>query len=75
MNNTNGNVVGCLVTVFGSLVVIVIVSILFAFPIMWLWNWLMPHLFNLPVITLWEALGISLLTGFLFKSSSSSSSK
>ena len=31
-----------------------------------LWNWLMPHLFNLPQITYWEALGILILSKILF---------
>lgn len=69
------DVIGCLGITFGLIAVIAITSILFAFPTMWLWNWLMPHLFNFPVITLWEALGIDFLFGLLFKSSSSSSSK
>ena len=55
--------------------------ILFGFIIMWLWNWLMPELFGLPVITYWQGLGICLLSKILFggigggKSSSKSSSK
>jgi hypothetical protein len=31
-----------------------------------LWNWLMPDLFNLPEITLWQALGIFILSKLLF---------
>ena len=73
MKNTNAVIVGCLGIVFDLIGVVVVASILFAFPTMWLWNWLMPHLFNLPQITLWEALGINLLTGLLFKSSTASS--
>jgi len=35
--------------------------------ILLLWNWLMPHIFGLPMINFWEALGINLLAMFLFK--------
>lgn len=42
------------------------------FPIMLLWNWLMPQLFKLPEINLLQVIGLSCLTGVLFRSSSSS---
>lgn len=58
--------------VFGSLLIIVIVAIILALPTMWLWNWLMPHLFGLVSITFWEALGINLLSGVLFNRGGSS---
>jgi hypothetical protein len=35
---------------------------------MLLWNALLPHLFNTPAISLYEAIGINLLSGILFKS-------
>ena len=41
-------------------------AILLAIPTMLLWNWLLPHLFNTPAITLYEAVGINLLSGILF---------
>lgn len=58
--------------VFGSLLLIVIVAIILALPTMWLWNWLMPHLFGLVSITFWEALGINLFSGILFNKGGSS---
>ena len=39
-------------------------------PVMWLWDWLMPVLFGLPEITLWQSWGLLVLCGFLFKTSS-----
>ena len=33
---------------------------------MWLWNWLMPMIFGLPTIGIWEFLGLSVLTSLLF---------
>lgn len=52
---------------------LVVVALLVALPLKWLWNWLMPELFNLQQITFWQALGLSLLSSILFKSSTSSS--
>ena len=47
---------------------IVLAAILLALPLQLLWNWLMPTLFNLPMITFWQALGLNMLAGILFKS-------
>jgi hypothetical protein len=43
-------------------------AIILAFPTMWLWNWLMPKLFDFIKIDLYEAMGINFLTNILFKS-------
>lgn len=51
---------------------IVIVGALYAFPIKWLWNWLMPALFAFPKIDVFQAWGLLVLSGILFRSSSSS---
>ena len=47
---------------------IVLAGILLALPLQLLGNWLRPTLFNLPVITFWQALGLNMLAGILFKS-------
>ena len=47
---------------------IAIVIVLLGYPLMLLWNWLMPVLFKLPEITLWQAIGLNLLSTILFKS-------
>jgi hypothetical protein len=60
---------------FLGLATVVVVAILIAFPTMWLWNWLMPEIFGLPEIEVLQALGLNILGGFLFKGSSSTSSK
>lgn len=57
----------------GATIIVVIIAILFAFPIKWLWNWLMPVIFNLPEITVWQALGLNVLSSFLIRSTHSSS--
>lgn len=64
------------ITIVGAIVVTVavlaLIAVLLAFPVMWLWNWLMPAIFGLVKINFWKALGINLLCGLLFKSSYSS---
>ena len=47
---------------------IAIVIVILGYPLMMLWNWLMPVLFKLPEITLWQAIGLNLLSTILFKS-------
>jgi len=39
---------------------------LFGLVIMWLWNWLMPMIFNLPVLNYWQSVGILALASILF---------
>jgi len=43
-------------------------AIILAFPTMLLWNWLMPNIFGLTEITLYQAMGINFLSNILFKS-------
>ena len=45
------------------------VALILGLPLMWLWNWIMPELFYLNTITFWQAVGLNLLTGILFRSS------
>lgn len=33
--------------------------------VMWLWNWLMPMIFGLPVLTFWQAVGLLVLCRLL----------
>ena len=40
-----------------------------------LWNWLMPHLFGLPIITYWEGFGLALLCAILIKGFNATVSK
>ena len=51
-----------------AIVILLLVAVLFAIPTLLLWNWLMPLLFGLKTITLFQAWGINLLTSILFKS-------
>ena len=47
---------------------IAIVIVLLGYPLMLLWNWLMPIIFGLPEITFWQAIGLNFLSTILFKS-------
>lgn len=47
---------------------IAIAIVLLGYPLMLLWNWLMPNIFNLPEITFWQAIGLNFLSTILFKS-------
>ena len=47
-----------------------VVSLLTSLPVMWLWNWLMPKLFGLIEINMWESLGLTFLCALLFKNGS-----
>jgi len=40
--------------------------ILFIFITMWLWNWLMPMIFELPEITFWQTAGLVILAKIIF---------
>lgn len=53
----------------GFLLVIIIafvIAIIMGFPMMWLWNALMPSIFGLTKITFWKGVGLNLLSGLLF---------
>jgi len=61
--NVVGHIVGTIVKViiFGTIAVLV-----FGQLVHYLWNWLMPALFHLPIITFWQALGVMALGWILF---------
>ena len=46
--------------------VICLVCLLLGLPLMLLWNWLMPIIFNLPTLTFWQAVGLNILASILF---------
>ena len=46
--------------------IVLLAGTVFSFAVMWLWNWLMPVLFGLHVVTFWQALGILVLSKILF---------
>ena len=62
------NFIGSAVTVVG---LIILISLVCALPVMWLWDWLMPTIFGLKEITLFQAWGLMALCGLLFKDNTS----
>lgn len=50
-----------------------LVSVFFTIPVWLLWNWLMPTLFHLPAVTIWQPWGIAFLSRIVLSPSSSSS--
>jgi hypothetical protein len=54
---------------------ILVLGLLWALPTMLLWDWLMPELFGLSTITIWQAWGIHVLSGILFKAKNTKKEK
>ena len=54
-------------SILAAILLVVLVAAILGFPLMWLWNWLMPGIFNLPEITFWQALGLNALSTILIK--------
>lgn len=50
-----------------------LISLLIAWPVMALWNWVAVAVLGAKVITFWQSWGLLLLTGLLFRSSGKSS--
>jgi hypothetical protein len=58
-----------IVTIVGALC---LMAIIMGLPLQLLWNWLMPRIFGLPTIGFWEAVGLTVMSGVLFKNTSNS---
>ena len=56
-------------TFFVTTLLLALLAAIFCFPVMWLWNWLMPDIFGLTQITVFQAAGLFFLTGLLVKGS------
>jgi len=62
-----------LVLVLVALLIIPFIAFLTGIFVMWLWNMLMPDIFNLPKISYLQAVGLVILFHILFPTNSSSS--
>jgi len=62
-------IIGGLIAIVGGLA---LGCLILGLPVMLLWNWLMPELFSLKEVTFFQAVGLSLLSGFLIKGVSTS---
>lgn len=56
-----------------ALLLVAVIGLVMAIPLMLLWNWLMPDIFQLPQISIFQAFGLAILSGILFRSNGSSS--
>ena len=54
-----------LITLATAIIVFFIVGLVLSIPLCLLWNWLMPHIFGLPAISVLEAFGLSALITML----------
>ncbi len=61
-----GLVSGIAIAVGGAFIILV-AACFTAIPVWILWNWLMPELFSLSQISIFQAWGIAALSGALFK--------
>lgn len=76
MNILQSIIVG-LFAFIGFIGIILVIGLLIAFPVMWLWNGCLVGLVAgiTPITSVWQALGLILLTSFLFKSANIPTSK
>lgn len=52
-----------------------LVGLMYAYPVMWTWNYTFPAVFDLPVIDVWQALWGSVCMKLVFPSSSNTTTK
>jgi len=52
-----------------------IIVFIYSIPLYFMWNWLVPDIFNLPTITFLQAIGLNILFNILFRPTSIPSSK
>jgi len=53
------------IIIFGAIAISGL-AILFGYIVMWLWNYVMPPIFDLPIITYWQAVGLFILAKLFF---------
>jgi uncharacterized membrane protein len=66
MNEQMKQILESIAAIIGLLAIL---AVILGYPIMLLWNWLMPEIFGLREITFWQAIGINILCHLLFKDS------
>jgi hypothetical protein len=52
--------------IIGGIFMAALFAFIFGLFVMLLWNWLMPALFNLPVISYWQAVGVIIIARLIF---------
>jgi|TARA_R110000744_G_scaffold197556_1_gene316824 hypothetical protein len=64
-----------LLTTLLSVIISVTLGLLIAFPVMWLWNYVIPDIFGLPTIVFWQAFALYILSNILAKGVSTTVTK
>jgi hypothetical protein len=54
-----------------GIVTVIALAAIFGFAVQWLWNALMPEVFNLPEVSYWQAVGLVVLAQIFFGNHSS----
>jgi hypothetical protein len=68
--------IAAVIGVIGVIALAIVLSLLLAWPVMWLWNnCLVGAVDGVHPVGFWQALGLMILCSFLFKSSSTTKSK
>ena len=65
-NDTAAGCLAALVASAGFIGIWFVLSLIFAWPVQLLWNWLIPVIFAGPKITIMQAFGLEILSGLLF---------
>jgi len=69
MDNALGVILAILILIVG----LMIVGLVIAFPVLWLWNYAVVAVFGLPAINWGQAWALMVLSGILFKNTASKS--
>ena len=54
-----------ILTFLGSILLFGLLFLVLAWPVSLLWNWLMPEVFGLPILSYWQAAGLIMLLNLL----------
>jgi hypothetical protein len=68
MNETLKVVGTGIAALIGFVLVAIGFVVIFTYPTMWLWNWLMPDTFGLPELTFWQTFGLLILARLIIPS-------
>ena len=64
---TKDKIIEIIITFLITISIFAIVFFGLGFIVMLLWNWLMPVIFGLTTITIWQSFGLILLSSFLLR--------
>ena len=64
---TKDKIIEIIIAFLITISIFAIVFFGFGFIVMLLWNWLMPVIFGLTTITIWQSFGLILLSSFLLR--------